>query len=72
LAEKNSAFLEANGSEEKNSSTVRKAVRRRKLCCMLKKYLTGLKEVIQIKEKKMAYETKCQILTANKKLAGPN
>jgi len=32
-----------------------------------KKYLTGFNEVIQIKEKKMAYETKCQILIANKK-----
>jgi len=38
----------------------------------VKKYLTGFNEVIQIKEKKMAYETKCQILIVNKKLAGPN
>jgi len=34
---------------------------------MLKKYLTGFNEVIQIKEYKVAYETKCQILIANKK-----
>jgi len=34
---------------------------------MLKKCLTGFNEVIQIKEKKMAYETKCQILIVNKK-----
>jgi len=34
---------------------------------MLKKYLTGFNEVIEIKEKKMAYETKCQILIVNKK-----
>jgi len=40
---------------------------------MLKKCLTGFNEVIQIKEKKKAYETKCQILIVNKKkLAGPN
>ena len=66
LAKKeNSAFLEAYGSWDKNS--VRKAVRRRKLWCMLKKYLTGFNEVIEIKEKKMAYETKCQILIVNKK-----
>jgi len=34
---------------------------------MLKKYLTDFNEVIQIKEKKMAYETKNQILIVNKK-----
>jgi len=34
---------------------------------MLKKYLTGFNEVIQIKELKVAYETKCQILIVNKK-----
>jgi len=34
---------------------------------MLKKHLTGFNEVIQIKEKKMAYETKSQILIVNKK-----
>jgi len=39
---------------------------------MIKKYLTGFNEVIQIKEKKRAYETKCQILIVNKNLAGAN
>jgi len=34
---------------------------------MLKKYLTGFNKVIQIKEKKRAYETKCQILIVNEK-----
>ena len=69
----NSAVLEAYGSEDKSTFTVRKAVRRRKLRCMLKKYVTGFNEVIQIKETKMAYETKCQILIVNKnKLAGAN
>jgi len=33
----------------------------------VKKYLTGFNEVIQIKEKKMAYETKCQIFIVNEK-----
>ena len=61
-------MLEAYGSEDKNSFTVRKAVRRRKLWCMLKKYLTSFNEVIQIKEReKMANETKSQILIVNKK-----
>jgi len=34
---------------------------------MLIKYLTGFNEVILIKEEKMAYETKYQILIVNKK-----
>jgi len=34
---------------------------------MLKKYLTGFNEVIQIKEKKMAFGTKCQIFIVIKK-----
>ena len=48
----NSAFLEAYGSGDKDSFTIRKALRRRKLSFMLKKYLTGFNEVIRIKEKK--------------------
>jgi len=35
---------------------------------MLQKYLTGFNEVLLIKEKKMAYETKCQILIVHKKI----
>jgi len=41
LAKKKSTVLEAYGSEDENSFTVRNAVRRRKLLCVSKKYLTG-------------------------------
>ena len=62
----NSAFLEACGSEDKNYFTVRKAVRRRKLRCMLKSILRVLTELFKL-ELKVAYETKCQISIVNKK-----
>jgi len=68
----NSAFLEAYGSEDKNSFAVRKAVRRRKLRCMLKKILQVLTELLKLKRKNWPTKQSARFLSSLRKLADPN